>query len=135
MGLTNDAKIQILLKEYDALRAEIISRTSNRFSSLGILAAVVAFSASQQNVLLAWIVGGAVGLLLFGVWLRLGYLIGRCSAQIANVEEQINALAGDDLLTWESRAVLQWVWYPARWIRRKHNSESQESPRKVDDKS
>jgi hypothetical protein len=132
MELKNEVKIQILLKEYDALRAEIISRASNRFSSLGILAAVVAFVASQKDALFAWIAGGVVVIVLIGVWLRLGYLIGRCSAQIAKIEEQINELADADLLSWESRAAPLWVWYPVRWIRRKHVLPSREGREKAD---
>jgi hypothetical protein len=101
----DNARIAVLLKEYDALRTEIGGRINNRFAIVGFLVALVTFVGSQTNVLLPWrcilaTVGLAVSVV---VWWRLGALIKRSATRIADIERKINKLMGEDLLIWESQ--------------------------------
>ena len=96
-------KVQILLKEYDSLRAEILQRIGHRFSFLGLTGAVggyaffVAKNLSTYQTVVLMI--GTIALL--GVWWQLGNLIARCSHRIAEIEKTVNSFAGEPLLTWE----------------------------------
>jgi len=101
--MTDQEKIQILIKEYDTLRAEILQRTGQRFAFLTLFGAVGAYSffvATSLNSyqILVLIISAFV---LLGVWFQLGNLIARCSRRIAEIEEEINAMAGQKLLKWE----------------------------------
>lgn len=96
-------KVQVLLKEYDALRAEIMQRISHRFAFLGLFGGVgaYAFFAAKDMSTYQTVVLMISALALFGVWWQLGNLIARCSNRIAEIEETINSLAGEPLLRWE----------------------------------
>ena len=96
-------KVQILLKEYDALRAEILQRISHRFSFLGLTGAVggYAFFVAKDLSTYQTVVLMMGTLALFGVWWQLGNLIARCSHRISEIEKTVNSIAGEPLLTWE----------------------------------
>jgi hypothetical protein len=97
-------KIDILLKEYDTLRAEILQRLSNRFAFLGLFGAVGAYgffvsgniSISQKIVLFL------TALFLLSVWMQLGIVVARCAKRVAEIEGYVNQIAGEKLLKWES---------------------------------
>ena len=103
-------KVDVLLREYDTLRQEIISRTNNRFAIGGYLGAIVVFfcSQSQFSALVRWCValGALVGLLL--LWFMIGYLIEQAASRIAEVESTVNAILGEELLVYESRNRRRW---------------------------
>ncbi|HBL27264.1 MAG TPA: hypothetical protein DD490_10555 [Acidobacteria bacterium] len=116
-----DAKdrVDLLLEEYRAMRSEIESRISARFTLVGYVAALgtYAFFETETNRLPSvhlgpWTFEGrtalfaAAALALLFLWLRFGTLIRRCSHQLVELEQRINALAGEELLTWETRQVL-----------------------------
>lgn len=101
-------KIMILFKEYDTLRAEVISRASGGYQVIaifaGLIAAVLAWGATHPPVPRFW---GAVGTLIAAaifiavIVLRDIYVIAR---RVAEIEKMINHLAGDhELLIWESK--------------------------------
>lgn len=96
-------KVQILLKEYDSLRAEILQRIGHRFAFLSLFGAVgaYAFFAAKDMSTYQTIVLMISALALFGVWWQLGNLIARCSNRIAEIEKTINSFAGESLLRWE----------------------------------
>jgi hypothetical protein len=108
-------KVQILLKEYDSLRAEILQRIGHRFAFLGLFGAVGAYaffaaknlSAHQTAVLTISAIA------LFGVWWRLGNLIARCSKRLAEIEKAINSLAGEPLLRWEHERLGSKIFHKA----------------------
>ena len=95
--------LQISLKEYETLRAEILQRIGHRFTFLSLSGAVGAsafFSAQdlRTSQTLVLIISAAA---LFGVWWQLGNLIARCSKRIAEIERTANEIAGEPLLRWE----------------------------------
>lgn len=102
-------QIQILLKEYDTLRQEIVGRINNRFSLVGFGSGLAVFLASQKPTHWGWllIVSWLVALLL--LWWRTAKLLRRCSVRIADLERQINRLAGAELLAWESHHGGGWL--------------------------
>lgn len=98
-------KIQILLKEYDTLRAEILARTDNRFGLLTVFTGIVGAMAAFNNELGREVFGfiAATAVLMLVIWFWLDYLIGCCSERLKAIEESVNKIAGDELLEWESR--------------------------------
>lgn len=111
MVQARDERVAILLKEYDTLRAEIISRCNNRFGVLGIIGGTVAFI-SAYPALGTWVLGGIAVLFLFAVWMYLGHLIYHCGIQVADLERRINKIVGEDLLAWESRVIPRIPYWP-----------------------
>ena len=116
------AKIDILLKEYETLRNEITHRINSRFAIVGFTGAIIAFTISQLKGVVwpeliwplsvfgttkevAWpgSILGLAAVFLMALWRRLGTLIKRCSIRISEIEAQINNLAGQELLVWETR--------------------------------
>jgi hypothetical protein len=107
--------IAILLKEYDALRAEILSRSTSHHQLVGItgtlIAATLAFGAAKidfdkgfLNANVFVIVGVIVALVVAAI------LAARIAARntialgrhIATLENKINVLADASLLSWET---------------------------------
>ena len=107
--------IAILLKEYDALRAEILSRSNSHHQLVGItatlIAATLAFGAARidfdrgfLNANVFVIVGVVIALvaaaaLAARIAARNTTALGR---HIASLEKQINGLVGEKLLGWET---------------------------------
>ena len=105
-------KIDILLKEYETLRQEILSRANNRFLMLGMVGAFLGYVLLTDNPILRihiWgismrafiLVIGVIGLL--AIWLLFGYFVGTAAKRISVIERKINQLAGEELLEWETR--------------------------------
>ena len=96
----NKAKIEILLKEYDTLRNETMSRTNDRFAIVGFIVAFIVFIGTQSEVPLygRCLIGGLAILVVLALWFRFGQLIKRCAVRIADIEEKINNLMGEKLL-------------------------------------
>jgi hypothetical protein len=98
------AKVEVLLKEYDSLRQEVISRLNNRFNLLGYAGAILTYAVFQGGGVADWrwlcAAGAALALLL--VWLWGAKKIRELSIRIATIEKKINSLAGDALLAWET---------------------------------
>src|SRR5438128_1802475 len=115
--LTNKERVEVLFKEYDTLRAEIIGRTVGGFQLIAIIALLV-------SGLIAW-VGAHPITWVFWIWLftlvaasvffyYIAYRETNAAARrIGSIETQINELLGDEkLLQWESRfggAVTGWI--------------------------
>src|SRR6266851_4852899 len=100
---TPQDKIKILFKEYDTLRAEIITRTSSGFQVLGIGAAVLTWLLVQPINRKFWIMFLAFAIAFSMIALLAFGEIYKCSRRVAALERKINAFADDDLLAWESR--------------------------------
>jgi len=118
LSADDKAKIEILLREYDTLRSEIMSRTNNRFAIIGFIVALIAFIGSQSDVPLygRCVIGGLAILVVLAVCFRFGQLIKRCAVRIAEIEEKINNLMGEDLLAWESQIAKPGLFH---WFYRK----------------
>lgn len=94
--------IQILFKEYDTLRAEILGRANNLFQLLTV--AIVAMgwllSHPQDTALPVALCVSIFAILAFGVLIwRAVHLAAR---RLRELEREINGLAGKDLLKWET---------------------------------
>ena len=96
-------KVQILLKEYDTLRAEILQRIGHRFGCLGLMGAVgvyAFFMPKDLGVYQIIVLTISILVLLVVRW-QLGNLIARCANRNAEIEEIVNKIAGETLLRWE----------------------------------
>ena len=112
MAVEDKDKIDILLKEYDSLRQEILSRTNNRFLMLGVVATFLGFVLFTDNSVFKCqifglstrvivVISGVLVLLV--IWLFFGYLVGTLAARVSAIERRVNELAGEKLLEWETR--------------------------------
>ena len=109
----DQAKVQILLKEYDTLRAEIASRINQRFAIVGFVLAMVSFVGTKSDLAIPhrWVLG-ILGLAMSVVlWWRLGHLMKRCSTRICAIERRVNQLMGDELLVWESQVSIRGLFH------------------------
>jgi predicted outer membrane lipoprotein len=97
-------QIQILFKEYDTLRTEIISRTEIGYKLWGFGGAAAAWLITQYNeqyflatlILLASVFG-----ILTMMWYR---DVNNMARRVRAIESAINELAGvEDLLQWETK--------------------------------
>jgi hypothetical protein len=100
--LDSKDKIQILLKEYDTLRAEIIARTNHGFQLTGLGGAVLMWLVSRPDDARFWVLV-ATFLMVFGY---MGWItfrdISKAAGRIRQIEAKVNKLAGDELLEWET---------------------------------
>lgn len=94
-------KIEILLKEYDTLRQEILRRGDQRVqvalvAAIGVLVYHGEFAEGIGN---AAFVGFSM---LAGIFFALGHMIARRAGRLVQIEDQINRMAHTDLLRWET---------------------------------
>lgn len=96
-------KVEVLLREYDTLRTEILARVRTRFELLGFLAIITAFAGSRDSSTTVAVTVAAVALLIaIVVWIWFARGIKRCAVRILEIETKVNELLDDDLLRWES---------------------------------
>jgi hypothetical protein len=116
-SLSNHECIQIIFKEYDTLRAEIIARTTGGFQLISIIAllssALLAWAGSHSASKVLWVGVGvlcAASALFFYVAHR---DVNMLASRVKEIEAEINHLAGDiELLKWETHsgaAVTGWI--------------------------
>jgi hypothetical protein len=96
-------KVQILFKEYDALRAQILARTSNSYQLWAIGAAIITWLLSRPVNSMFWILltPFVVIFSLFSWTARRD--INKAAERLRELEREINDLASADLLQWELR--------------------------------
>ena len=99
--LTNQEKIQVLLKEYDTLRAEMLQRFTQRFQFIMIIGVICGYAFFKEDSHQALIAKIALILVII-VWYWIGYLVATYSWRIAKIEKHVNKLAGEKLLQWET---------------------------------
>ena len=98
-----EKQIDILLKEYDTLRAEACVRINFRFAFLGLICGTITLAlAGDKDGSREWLFCLTVA--LSAIWFYIGQLLNRIRSGIQRVEREINTLAGARLLTWESEA-------------------------------
>lgn len=98
-------EIQILLAEYNTLRAELLQRNTTSFQALG-----VAGTAFAAIIIYAFTASIFRGIVLLIVLILLVYLVLRifdfdtrnAAARLCELEVAINSKAGSKLLAWES---------------------------------
>lgn len=104
-GISDEVKINILMKEYETLRSEILHRLNRRFALLGLFGAVLAyalFKVDKYTTVNLSVIFASI-FILGAIWFRFGQMIQRCSSRILEIEQQVNSLVGDELLVWETR--------------------------------
>lgn len=103
-------RIEVLMKEYDTLRAEILVRVQSRFALASILggAATIAI-ATEAGGERHWLLGGLVALGAILLWVWLGRLIVIAHKGLVRLEHAVNGIAGETLLRWEhDRPTARW---------------------------
>ena len=96
-------RVEVLLREYDTLRTEILQRVRTRFELLAFLGVVAGLVAEGDSTArLSWLAPIALSLAA-GVWLWLRQGILRCAGRIAAIETEVNErVGGGTLLVWET---------------------------------
>jgi hypothetical protein len=96
-------KIQILLAEYNTLRAEVLMRGGTALQVTAIAAALLALLLQRDTDLRFWL---GFGVLVCGVvtftWIIAGN-IGKLAGRIRELEQDINTRAREPLLCWETK--------------------------------
>jgi hypothetical protein len=112
--LTSFSKIQVLLAEYAALRAEVLSRSAQKFQVQTLagtaLVAIVGLTGllSAISLILLTILLTALGLRL------LDQITRRLAARLREIETSVNGLAGETLLRWENESGVGPISYGER---------------------
>jgi hypothetical protein len=109
--------LELLLKEYDTLREEVLARVQSRFQLLSFLVAAAAFvvgqsSLTQISVGLWWLLVGVVALVGI-VWFYFRVMIENCAKRLRQIEGALNGSAPTQVMQWESRRAKSIV---ARWM-------------------
>ena len=102
VGFSDFERVQVLLHEYDSLRDEIQQRIAHVYQVV-IICAVLATWLLGRNLDGRFWAGAALLLLLIAAfgWFN-GEDIERAAAQLRGIEQHINHLTGEELLTWET---------------------------------
>jgi tetrahydromethanopterin S-methyltransferase subunit G len=100
-------KVQIILHEYNTLRAEVLSRYVAQFQAGGVASIVLlgVFSLFANQGFSYWYVGIGVldGLLLGAVLFWIDIDIAKAAGRLREIETQVNTVAGETLLRWENK--------------------------------
>jgi hypothetical protein len=96
-------KIQVLFKEYEALRSGILGRTNNGYQLWAIGAALLTFLMSRPLDVKFWILM-SIFTVVFSLFSWTTFRdINKAAERLREIEGSINLLAGDELLQWETR--------------------------------
>ena len=126
-GLSPSERIQVILHEYDTLRDEVSGRTRDGFNlfatgvgvSIGSLWALYGVLGAKGAITAAFVVAVSFAL----AW-RVTYEgIARTSARIAKIESDVNAIAGEKLLVWETRQNMEHRGPVMTWWRKRVRAE------------
>jgi hypothetical protein len=104
-GLVQKDRIQILLAEYAALRAEIVGRTGFGFQTAAVGLAGLTWFLQQTlsgRAIWFWVAMAFVGFgFCIAVFVNLRDL-GRAAERLKQIELEVNSRAGEHLLVWET---------------------------------
>lgn len=124
-------RIDILLKEYDTLRQEILARMQFRSQAVGMLAAITAaiaaFKIDDFVMRLQLLATGA--LFVVWIWYRYAVLIVRCHERVVIIEKKVNELAKADLMEWESNCTTGVAFSLDKPFKEKHSKPAVPPPR------
>jgi len=113
--------IEILFKEYDTLRAEVISSIAHSYQLLGlgiaVTAALLSWVASSRATKSSLWITLSVFLLLFLLWRKLRRGRAGLAKRLRELESEINAIAGAELLEWQTHLYRSQMQLPSfvRW--------------------
>jgi len=114
---TND-KVLTLLAEYSSLRSEILQRNStfNQYCVISVPASVAAVSFAYTAFPPAGIILFVViGALLYTVFRIIEFDTLAAAARVRALENKLNEMAGERLVTWETECGLNTVGYRHRF--------------------
>ncbi len=102
VGFSDFERVDILLHEYDSLRDEIQQRIAHVYQVVIICAVLATWLLGRTMDGRFWL-GVTLMLLLIAAfgWFN-GEDIKRAAAQLRAIEQHVNDLSGEDLLTWET---------------------------------
>jgi hypothetical protein len=103
--LNQKDRIQILLSEYSALRAEIVGRTGFGFQIAAVLLAAITWFMQQQLNGRPWYFWAVMGFVAAGFVLATFVNlrdISRLAFRSKEIEREINSRAGEHLMVWET---------------------------------
>ena len=99
---TRRLAIEVLLREYDTLRTEILARVRTRFELLGFLAIIATIVGSQDSATSFRLgVAGSAIVIALTAWGWFASGIKRCATRILAIEAKVNDFMGEELLAWE----------------------------------
>src|SRR5438067_2430716 len=105
--------INVLLHEYDTLRAEIVSRASSRFQLVGLAAVAATIvtarwgTGKHQRGILEVTVALTI-LAGVAIWALFLFYINRCAGRLKQIEAEINKALGCSVLIWENYRLGFW---------------------------
>lgn len=98
-----DPRIEILFKDYDTLRAEILARIASAFGLWSVAGGAVAVWAATQSSGWSSRCAAVIAIFILGsLWAFNECATRRCARRVAQIEDQINGLSGHELLQWET---------------------------------
>jgi ABC-type multidrug transport system fused ATPase/permease subunit len=98
--------IDVVLHEYDSLRAEIQDRMVARFQLigyLGIAATLLGTTDISKLSRVLLITFAVIGFII--VWFSFGFYIRRLARRLREIEKEVNEKLGEEVLVWESKKV------------------------------
>jgi hypothetical protein len=96
-------KIDVLLKEYEMLRSEILTRSTQQFTLMTITGVTAAWLLSQPLRFATWCIIAVVGGIFANLFWILQIVIWRAGSRAKEIEGKINSFAGESLLEWETK--------------------------------
>ena len=103
--LSQKDRIQILLSEYAALRAELVSRTGYGFQIAAVALVGITWLLQQQLSGRSWLfwvmMGIVVGCFAIAIFVNTRDL-SRVAHRLKDIEHEVNSRAGEHLLVWET---------------------------------
>jgi hypothetical protein len=102
--IENERAIELLMKEYAALKSEVLELERGRFQLLALMAVTVSIlvSLSSKGVWIR-IILGSIPVILGGlIILGTAFMMNRIGERMCEIEAEVNALAGKELLKWET---------------------------------
>jgi hypothetical protein len=100
-------RLEVLLKEYDALRSEVTTRLGASATLVGFAAAAIGIAASGRGGS-RWIAAAVVGVLILLVWVSYLRQLAGIRTYLIDLEHQINLASRDAYGLAEDVVMLSW---------------------------
>ena len=102
MPIDEAQKIPVLMAEYNTLRSETTTRAGHGLQIAGFSITALSIWAAEETTVKTWLALAAIiFLLLASGWFTFRE-ISKANRRIRELERDINARAGEDLLVWEN---------------------------------
>lgn len=104
-GTSNEQKIQILMAEYQTLRAEVLQRNTvlnQTLAAFGTLAVPIIAVVLSRSLIVGFALLLGAPCTVFTTWLIVDRQTRVLAQRLREIEQEINTKAGETLLRWES---------------------------------